>query len=674
VLYQVYPRSFADSNGDGVGDLPGITGRLGYLADLGVDAIWLSPFYTSPMVDFGYDVSDHTAVDPVFGTLADFDALLEAAHARGLRVLVDFVPNHTSDQHRWFRDSRASRDSPRRDWYVWADPGPDGGPPNNWLSTFPATGAAWTLDVATGQYYLAGVLRFWLDRGVDGFRIDAVHRLIKDPSLTDNPPPVAALRTALSPGAQLLRHIDQPGVHEVLRDLHAVVAGYGPDRVLLGEVGVADPTRWATYYGGGDELDLPLNFAFWSQPWSAAGFRQAVATTERVLPTGAWPVYALGNHDLSRLASLYNDGVNGAARARLAAMLLLTLRGTPLVYYGDEIGMTDVTVPPESTVDPDGRDPVRTPMQWDPGPAAGFSTAEPWLPVPAGARTINVAAEDHDSGSLLTLYRRLLSVRRDEPALTVGSYIALHTNGEVLAYRREHQGRRILVALNFGDQPAAIELPDAAGPDPAQHRPTPRDRRSCRPADPHCDRRAPHQRHHGQIGPMTQHYAHLGVYSDWVQAAPGPRTRATRPTADSVRRLVHDLLAVPVHAPGGDGERPADMRVERRWNADGLVGEELSYSVGYGPRTWAWLLKPADAAGPLPGVLALHGHDGFKYYGKEKIADGPKPTPPGPPPYAPATTRGGRSPTTSPAPGSSCSSPTCSVGAVAASRSPRCRP
>lgn len=363
-------------------------------------------------------------------------------------------------------------------------PGPGGGPPNNWLSTFPATGAAWTWDAATGQYYLhsytaaqpdlnwhhlevraamTGVLRFWLDRGVDGFRIDAVHRLIKDRSLSDNPPSVAALRTALWPGAQLLRHIDQPGVHEVLRELHSVVAGYGSRRLLLGEVGVADPTRWAAYYGGGDELGLPLNFAFWSQPWSAAGFRQAVATIERVLPSGAWPVYALGNHDLSRLASRYNHDGHGADRTRLAALLLLTLRGTPLVYYGDEIGMTDVIVPPEQAVDPDGRDPLRTPMQWDSGPAAGFSTGEPWLPVPAGARTVSVAAEDHDSGSLLTLYRRLLSVRRDEPALAVGSYVQMHTNGEVLAYRREHQGRRILVALNFGDQPATTDLPDGAG-------------------------------------------------------------------------------------------------------------------------------------------------------------------------------------------------------------------
>ena len=484
VLYQVYPRSFADSNGDGVGDLPGLTGRLDYLAELGVAAIWLSPFYASPMVDFGYDITDHRTVDPVFGTLADFDALLAAAHTRGLRVLVDFVPNHTSDQHPWFLDSRSSRDSPRRDWYVWADPAPHGGPPNNWLSTFPATGAAWTLDAATGQYYLhsytaaqpdlnwhhlevrvamTSVLRFWLDRGVDGFRIDAVHRLIKDPALSDNPPSVAALRTALSPGAQLLRHIDQPGVHEVLRELHAVVAGYGPDRLLLGEVGVADPTRWAAYYGRGDELDLPLNFAFWSQPWSAAGFRQAVATTERVLPPGAWPVYALGNHDLSRLASRYNHDGRGAARARLAAMLLLTLRGTALLYYGDEIGMTDVAVPPEQTVDPDGRDPVRTPMQWDSGPAAGFGPGQSWLPVPPAARTVNVVTEDHDPGSLLTLYRRLLSLRRDEPALSVGSYAPLPPSGDVLVYRREHQGRRILVALNFGDQPAALDLPDAAG-------------------------------------------------------------------------------------------------------------------------------------------------------------------------------------------------------------------
>jgi alpha-glucosidase len=482
VIYQICPRSFADSGGDGVGDLPGITGRLDYLVDLGVDAVWLSPFYASPMVDFGYDITDHCVVDPVFGTLADFDGLLAAAHACGLRVLVDFVPNHTSNQHPWFAESRSSRVSRRRDWYVWANPAPGGGPPNNWLSAFPAAGSAWTLDEPTGQYYLhsyttaqpdlnwhnaevraamADVLRFFLDRGVDGFRIDAAHRLIKDPTLAGNPADVAGARTALAPGGWRLRHIDQPGVHTVLRELRAVLAGYGGDRLLLGEVGVADPARWAAYYGRDDELTLPLNFGFWSQPFTAAGFRTAVGTTEGVLPPGAWPIYALGNHDLPRLASRYDDGRHGQARARLAAMLLLTLRGTPLLYYGDEIGMTDVSIPPEATVDSNGRDPARTPMQWDATGGAGFTTGRPWLPIPASAPTVNVAAERDEPGSLLNLYRDLIGLRREHPVLRDGDYQVLApTQPALYAYLRRTGGQRILVTLNFGDHPHDLDHPE----------------------------------------------------------------------------------------------------------------------------------------------------------------------------------------------------------------------
>jgi alpha-glucosidase len=482
VLYQVYPRSFADSNGDGIGDLAGVTGRLDHLVDLGVDALWLSPFYVSPMVDFGYDVADHCAVDPIFGTLGDFDALIAAAHARGLRVLVDYVPNHTSDRHPWFVRSRSSRDDPYRSWYVWADPGRDGGPPNNWLSAFSAAGPAWTLDQATGQYYLhsytasqpdlnwhhpavpeamGAVLRFWLDRGVDGFRVDAVHRLIKDLTLADNAPEIAHLRTALAPGATRLRHIDQPAVHAVLRELHAVLAEYGPDKVLIGEVGVADPARWAAYFGAGDELDLLLNFAFWSQPWSAARFARTIEDTERVLPAGTWPLWALGNHDLPRLASR----CGGAALTRLAAMLLLTLRGSVLLYYGDEIGMTDVPVPAELAVDPDGRDPGRTPMQWAEGANAGFCppAATPWLPIPANLDRATVTGQQERDDSLLTLYRQLIALRRAEAALSVGSYTSWAAGPDVLAFRREQAGRAVLVALNFAEQPRNVELPGVAG-------------------------------------------------------------------------------------------------------------------------------------------------------------------------------------------------------------------
>jgi alpha-glucosidase len=482
VLYQIYPRSFVDFNGDGVGDLAGVTAQLDYLVKLGVDAVWLSPIYSSPMVDFGYDITDHCRIDPIFGTLEDFDQMLAGAHGRGLRVVLDFVPNHTSDRHPWFEQSRASRTNPRRDWYVWADPDDDGGPPNNWLSSFAAAGSAWTLDAITGQYYLhsyaveqpdlnwanpavreamIGVLRFWLDRGVDGFRVDAVHRLIKDPTLAHNPPEVAQARTGLGEHARLLRHIDQPGVHDVIRELRAALSDYEPEPLLLGEVGVADPERWAAYYGDGDELMLTLNFAFWSQPWSAAAFHDVIAATTRLVPDGAWPVWALGNHDIMRLATRYDQDGRGPSRARLAAMMLLTLRGTPLLYYGDEIGMTNVAVPAGDAVDIDGRDAVRTPMQWSPGLNAGFTTAStPWLPVPdARFENDNVTDQQADPGSLWSLYHDLIALRRSTPALSDGESLLLPTDGHVLAYRRAAARQCVLVALNFDHNPHSVSLP-----------------------------------------------------------------------------------------------------------------------------------------------------------------------------------------------------------------------
>ncbi len=479
VFYHLYPASFADSDGDGFGDLAGITSRLDYLAgashSLGVDAIWLSPFYRSPMVDFGYDVADHCAVDPRFGTLADFDALLAAAHARHLRVIVDFVPNHTSDQHPWFEESRSSRTNPRRDWYVWADPRPDGSPPNNWLSAFPRSGAAWMLDPATGQCYLhsytpqqpdlnwrnpavqdamRGVLRFWLDRGVNGFRVDAAHRLMKDPELRDNPPDVASLRLdeSLLDTARH-RNIDHPDIHGIVRSLRATVDAY-PDRVLLGEIGIRHPERWARYYGLADHdgMQLAFNFAFWGCPWSARAFREVVERTERIVPPWAWPTYALSNHDIPRAATRY-----GEARMRLAAMMLLTLRGTPFLYYGEEIGMRDVPVPPAQARDPDGRDPCRTPMQWDGGPAAAFTRAKPWLPV-ASPPVPNVRAECCDPASLLSLYRALLRLRTSCRPLREGSYHPLEADDPVFAFERRAGDERVLVALNFGAEPASVEF------------------------------------------------------------------------------------------------------------------------------------------------------------------------------------------------------------------------
>ncbi len=486
VIYQIYPRSFQDSNGDGIGDLPGIISRLDHLNDgtpdsLGVDAIWLSPFYPSPMADFGYDVSDYCDVHPDYGTLADFDELVQQAHRRGVRVLVDFVPNHTSDQHPWFQESRSNRTNPRRDWYVWRDPRADGAPPNNWRSYFPAVGVPWTLDPATGQYYLHSflpqqpdldwwnpavraamhdVLRFWLDRGVDGFRIDVAHKMARDPELRDNPPEPPG---GFPSGAR--RDEDWPEVHAILREFRRLLDRYD-DRMAVGEVGIYDPARLVRYFGDAlDELHLAFNFAFLVQPWSAEAFRASVERYQSVLPKGAWPVYTLSNHDNPRARSRYDDGGgSGEGRARVAAMMLLTLRGTPFLYYGEEIGQTDGEVPPERVVDVHGRDPERTPMQWDGGPGAGFTSGDPWLPVGSGARSVNVAAQRTDPASIFSLYRRLIWYRRGSPALRWGSYESVsHTPG-LFAFVREAGDERLLVALNFRPEPVRLDGPELGLP------------------------------------------------------------------------------------------------------------------------------------------------------------------------------------------------------------------
>lgn len=488
VIYQIYPRSFQDSNHDGIGDLPGILSRLDYLQWLGIDAIWLSPIYPSPMVDCGYDVANYTAIDPVFGTLSDFDQLLAATHERGMKLILDFVPNHTSDEHPWFVAARSSRSSAYRDWYIWRDPAPDGGPPNNWLSHF--GGPAWAYDAATGQYYLHlfdpkqpdlnwrnpqtraamyDVLRFWLGRGLDGFRIDVIWLLIKDAQFRDNPPnpdwkagdpPWTVLQPTYTE--------DQPEVHGVIAEMRRVFDEY-PERLMIGEIYL--PTaRLMDYYGPQlDEIHLPFNFALpLLHTWEAARVENVVEAYEAALPEGAWPNWVLGNHDQPRVASRI-----GAAQSRIAHMLLLTLRGTPTCYYGDEIALPAGTIPPHRVVDPQGvnagtpgRDPARTPMQWDNGPHAGFSTAAPWLPVSDDYATRNVAAQRTETTSMLTLLQRLLQLRRSSPALQSGSYHTLHAQGEgVFAYLRITEEERMLVVLNFTAiaRPVDLSAADTTG-------------------------------------------------------------------------------------------------------------------------------------------------------------------------------------------------------------------
>ncbi|TMD61524.1 MAG: DUF3459 domain-containing protein [Chloroflexi bacterium] len=467
VFYQIYPRSFQDSNADGVGDLRGIIARLDHLTDLGVDAMWLSPFYRSPMEDFGYDVSDYTDVDPSFGTLADFDRLLSESHARGLRVIVDLVPNHTSSQHQWFVEARATRDNPKRDWYIWADPNPDGAPPNNWRSVFKRAGAAWTLDRGTGQYYLHSflssqpdlnwwnqdvrdamdaVMRFWLERGVDGFRIDVAHGMIHDRELRDEP------RVKFARATRRRMQFDRPEVLDVHRRFRKTLDDYG-DRMAVAEIGYRPDPRYVAGYSGHDLLHLSFNFAFLRQPWRAETFRRVAENAERYLPPDAWPNYTLSNHDVPRAISRYGDG-----EARVAALMLLTMRGTPFIYYGEEIGMHDLEIPRRRQVDVADRDRARTPMQWDGTPTVGFTTGTPWLPVGKDRRTANVARERTHTRSILSLYRQILALRRRSPALHAGAYRTVRAPEGVWAYMRESADERWLVALNFRSRARRLDL------------------------------------------------------------------------------------------------------------------------------------------------------------------------------------------------------------------------
>jgi alpha-glucosidase len=482
VIYQIYPRSFQDSDGDGVGDLRGIEQRLDYLADLGVDALWMSPIFPSPMADFGYDVADYRDVDPRFGTLADLDRLVAAAHAREIKVILDFVPNHSSSEHPWFRESRSSRSSAKRGFYIWRDPAPGGGPPNNWVSDF--GGSAWEWDELTGQYYLHAflkeqpdidwrnpavqtamydVLHFWLARGIDGFRIDVLWHLIKAEGLPDNPPNPAYDPSMGEMHRVLQTHsTDQPEVHAIAAAMRRIADSYG-ERLLIGEI-YLPLERLMTYYGralGG--VHLPFNFHLVEAPWNARALAAFIESYEAALPPGAWPNWVLGNHDRPRIAERV-----GEAQARVAAMLLLTLRGTPTLYYGDELGIGHVEIPPASVRDPRelrepglglGRDPVRTPMPWATSASAGFTTGAPWLPLNADWPERNVARQTHSPHSPLALHRGLLTLRRAHPALAIGEIALIEGQGDVLAYERRSGGERLLVALNLGHAPAELALP-----------------------------------------------------------------------------------------------------------------------------------------------------------------------------------------------------------------------
>ena len=481
VFYEVYPRSLADSNNDGVGDLNGITSKLDYLKDLGVDAIWITPFFPSPQVDFGYDVSDYQAIDPMYGTMADFDALVAAARKRGIRVILDFVVNHTSDQHKWFQDSKSSRTAKHRDWYIWRDGKGPGQPPNNWTSTF--GGPAWKFDPTTKQWYyhyfypeqpdlnwrnpavrqaMMDVTRWWYKRGVSGFRLDAVDTLFEDASLKDNP-----VRPGKSVyGDPLQEHkynTHLPEIHEAMRELRKVADEY--NAVLIGETWTDNIDQLNAYYGNGHGLQLPMDFLFTNvNKLSPAEFRKQIAA---INAASGWPTFVISNHDIVRSYDRYGDGQHDDQIAKLMAGLYLTLRGTPILYYGEEIGMK--TTPPtrkEDVKDPKGRtgwpndkgrDGERTPMQWDQSDNAGFSKGKPWLPVPASAKTHNVAGEEKDSDSILSFYKQLLKLRHSNKELRDGSYVPINQNDQnVMSYLRVREDQAVLVSLNMSASPQNV--------------------------------------------------------------------------------------------------------------------------------------------------------------------------------------------------------------------------
>ncbi len=520
VFYQIYPRSFFDSSGDGIGDLPGIIARLDYLNDgtpqsLGIDAIWFSPFFTSPDYDYGYDIADYLDVDPRYGTLSDFDRLLAEAHKRKIRVILDLVVNHTSCQHQWFLESRSSRDNPKRDWYIWRDGrGLKKQPPNNWRNSF--FGPAWTWDEETEQYYLHSflkeqpdlnwsnpevraaiekVIRFWLDRGVDGFRLDVPHIYCKDEQLRNNPSFLAFFKEGgkLFPGDRTLfanlvsllslpelqikkYNHHQPETHQVLKEFRQIFNSYQAV-TSAGETIGEDPDLIASYYGeNNDELHMNFYFELLYCRWKAGAFRRCIDRWEKSLPRGAWPAYFLSNHDRVRAAGRYDQGERGKRQARLLALMLLTLRGTPFVYYGEEVAMMESRLGREEMRDPfgirwyplyRGRDGCRTPMQWDDSPYAGFSENKPWLPVGPEHDKRNVAIQEQDRHSHLNLVKKVIWMRKDMPALLEGRYESLVEGvpSECFVYSRKTKEHANIIALNFSDKRQTIDLKRIGGAD-----------------------------------------------------------------------------------------------------------------------------------------------------------------------------------------------------------------
>ncbi len=512
VFYQIYPRSFMDSDGDGIGDIPGIISKLDYLNDgtpnsLGIDAIWFSPFFKSPDYDFGYDISDFCDIDPRYGTLDDFDRLVEECHKRNIRVMLDLVVNHTSIEHEWFKESRSSRENPKRDWYIWKDGrGPDNKPPNNWKNNF--FGPAWGWDEHTEQYYLHSfltqqpdlnwfnpevreaiydVVRFWLERGADGYRLDVAHHYCKDELFRDNPPFIYKEKIAdkmpwfdrsiegnvfyfLSlPALQITRYNKHhPETHKILKDIRSVLDSY-PDKTSVGEIENEDPRVTASYYGNNDELHMNFYFDLMFCVWKASAFRRCIERWENILPEEAWPAYTFNNHDRDRALSRYDLKGKGDIRARVIALMLLTLRGTPFIYYGEEVAMKNAKLPKHALKDPvgikwfpfyQGRDGARTPMQWEERLGAGFTTGDPWLPIGPELNKRSVSVQENDPDSLLSFYKNLIWLRKELPSLQTGSYQTLEkgVTSNCFLYLRELDSERLMIAINFSDVKKKVQL------------------------------------------------------------------------------------------------------------------------------------------------------------------------------------------------------------------------